>query len=238
MFSRLGVTAEMVAGIIHGHATSRPRNRQKQIGPSGIGTPCTRRIGYQLLDVDPVNFSDPLAAWIGTAAHASMEAALADDKDWETEIPVTFPGYPIRGTADAYSASLSTVVDWKFVAPTSLRKYAANGPGEQYRTQAHMYGCGLNHSGRAVDTVAIAFIPRSGLLSGIHVWSEPYDDQVVEAALERYDLVGAVTTSGLSVLPQLGTKDAYCDWCPYFNPNSTDLTAACSGHKPPAVAGS
>lgn len=226
-------TGDDVAAIIGGHAHNKPRNRQKAVGPSSLGTPCQRRLGYMMLDVDKVNTSDPLAAWIGTAAHAAMEQALAGDDDWETEIPVELPGYGIRGTCDAYSASRRLAVDWKFVAPATLKKAKAHGPGDQYRVQAHTYGLALDMAGRPVDTVAVAMVPKSGgTLHGIHVWSEPLDHQVVEDALARYEWISQATTAGgTAVLPILATGDAYCSWCPYWMPAATDLTEACPGHQ-------
>ncbi len=235
-FTSLGVTEHLVASIIRGNADARPRNRQRAVGPSGMGTPCPRKLGYQILGVDKVNSPDPLMAWIGTAAHASMEAALADDDDWETEICTELPGYNIRGTADAFHRPTGTVVDWKFVGQASLTRVKAKGPGSQYRTQAHLYGCGLSHDGYEVRNVAIAFVPRNGMLSGVHVWGEPYDEQVVEAALRRYEAVQTVTQHlGPAELP---TADAMCEWCSWFDPSSTDAATACGGHKPPAPAGS
>lgn len=230
-YQSLGVTDELVASIIRSHSTARPRNRQRAVGPSGIGTPCDRRLGYQILGVDRVNHSDPLASWIGTASHAAMEQALADSDDWITEIGTELHGYGIKGTADAYHKPTRTVVDWKFVGQTSLTKYKATGPGNQYRTQAHLYGCGLAHDGYDVDNVAVAFIPRNGMLSGIHVWSEPYDDTVVDATMRRFE---AVQTIAEHLGPgELFTADAWCRWCDYFDPTATDPAAACAGNMNP-----
>jgi hypothetical protein len=83
--------------------------------------------------------------------------------------------------------------------------------------------------------VAIVFLPRGGLLSGLHVWSEPFDPQVAVDALKRY----RATVLALAHLdperhPErwalFGTADAYCTWCPYFLPGSTDLSSGCPGH--------
>jgi hypothetical protein len=160
-----------------------------------------------------------------------MQRILTGLPDWETEIGVELTGYGIHGTADAYHRPTGTVVDWKFVGYSSLKGYRDNGPGPQYRTQAHLYGCGLALAGREVDHVAIVFIPRSGLSSGIHVWSEPYDPGVVEAAMARYDavqtVVGAVGPAGVP------TADANCSWCPWHDPQTPDLDRACPGHNAP-----
>ena len=85
MFTTLGVTPEMVADLIVADDRDRPRSKQRRVGPSGLGTPCQRKLGYQILDVDRVNASDPLAAWIGTAGHSSLERILDGHPDWLTE---------------------------------------------------------------------------------------------------------------------------------------------------------
>jgi hypothetical protein len=228
------LTSDHVADIIRAHSNSRPRNRQKALGPSSLGTPCQRRLGYQLLDVDKVNTgSDPLAAWIGTAVHAQMEQALADNDDWETEIGIELPGYNIIGTADAFHKPTRTVVDWKVVGETTLKRVRSTGTvGEQYRTQVHLYGLGLDMAGYDVDTVAICMIPRSGRLIGMHLWQERLNHDVAETALRRYEAIDTLTESmGQPLLPMLATADAFCSWCPWWLPAATDITEACPGHQ-------
>lgn len=227
------LTSDDVAALIRRHASNRPRNRQKALGPSSLGTPCQRRLGYQLLDVDKVNTgSDPLAAWIGTAVHAQMEQALAGNDDWETEIRMELPGYGIIGTADAYHKPTRTVVDWKVVGETTLKRVRGSGSvGEQYRTQVHLYGLGLDMAGYDVDTVAICMIPRSGRLIGMHLWQERLDHTVAEQALRRYEAIETLTDAmGTALLPMLDTADAFCSWCPWWLPAATDSTEACPGH--------
>lgn len=231
-FTSLGVTEQLVASIIRDHSASRPRNMQRAVGPSGIGTPCDRKLGYGILGTERVNDPDPLASWIGTASHASMEQALAGSDDWVTEIATELDGYGIVGTADAYHRPTRTVVDWKFVGQSSLTKYKANGPGRQYRTQAHLYGCGLSHDGYDVDNVAVAFIPRNGMLSGVYVWSEPYDDAVVDAALRRYEAVQMVAEQ-LGPAELFTDAEGVCRWCPWFDPTPTDPGISCAGDTNP-----
>ena len=77
------------------------------------------------------------------------------------------------------------LTDWKLTSPERLRHYAAEGPGPKYRAQAHLYGRGLANAGEHVTAVSIVFLPRATFLDGLHVWSEPYDPAVAEAALQR-----------------------------------------------------
>ena len=229
LFVSLGVTAEMVAALITDDSTSRPRSKQRTIGPSGLGNPCQRRLGYQHLNVEPASHGgDPLPAWVGTEVHKGMERILEPLDDWTAEIRVYFPGYDIYGTADAYHHPTGTVVDWKCTGAATITKVKANGPGQQYRTQAHLYGCGLAMQGHDVRNVAVVFIPRSGITAGIHVWTEPYDEQVVEDALRRWEAIGTVADAyGPAAL---GTADGPCNWCPWWQPGAPDITKGCPGH--------
>ena len=121
-------------------------------------------------------------------------------------------------------------------SPPPESDYKANGPGPQYRTQVHLYGLALALTGRDVDRVGIAFIPRAGLSSGIHLWAEDLDEQVCDDALRRWDaIVQVADTLGPAAAPTSG--DARCDWCPYYDPGGTDPATSCAGHQPPTVTG-
>jgi hypothetical protein len=233
MFTPLGVTAEHIAALIDADAANRPRSRQQAIGPSGIGDPCPRRIGYTLTATPAaVRGGDQLPAWIGTEAHTGMERITTGHPDWESEHKVTIPDPElgdIHGTADAYHKPSATIVDWKFVGAAAMKIYTRHGPGQQYRTQAHLYGLGMSLQGYTVDHVAIVFIPRAGLSSGIHVWSEPYSDTVAGQALDRLAAIRTITAvEGPAGLP--ASPDAKCDWCPWHTPGAVDLAASCPGH--------
>lgn len=228
-FTVLGITPTMVADIIATHANARPRNQQTQLGPSMLGAACPRKLAHQHLGTPPVNTPDPLASWIGTEAHAGMEKALRHNDQWDTEIPVALPAYNIQGTADAYHKPSRTVVDWKFTNPNRIKAVTKNGPGPQYRVQAHTYGLALDMAGTPVEHVAVVFIPRSGLSTGIHVWTEPLNHQIVEDALRRWEAIQLVADSdGPAAIP---TADDYCNWCPWHTgEKDTDLGRSCPGH--------
>ena len=223
---------------------NHPRSQQIQIGPSEIGTPCRRRLGYKLLNTPEVN-TDRGAAWkptVGTAVHTWLQTALQSINDGLTydrfylEERVTV-GQVNGQDIDVYDRVICWVLDWKIVGDKALRRYRIDGPGEQYRAQAHLYGRGFVAKGQPVDQVAIVFLPQNGELRDMHVWHEPYDEQVALDALNRAEAITKLTSSlGTAALPLLPTADAYCDYCPYKLPAATDLTEACPGHQDPAVA--
>src|ERR1700752_1563748 len=66
-----------------------------------------------------------------------------------------------------------------------MQVYKKHGPGKTYRTQVHLYGKGFVNAGLPVEQVAIMFIPRGGTLTSSHIWGEPYDQAIADAAIAR-----------------------------------------------------
>src|SRR5262245_11881364 len=69
-----------------------PRAAQLELGPSEIGDPCDRRIGYRLAGIPAVNTEfDPFPSIVGTALHSWLDDAVQawcqkhDSKSWLTE---------------------------------------------------------------------------------------------------------------------------------------------------------
>lgn len=225
------------------HAIERhPRSQQRTLGPSEVGHPCARRLGYKLLDYDEHVGEPNWKATVGTAVHSWLEEVFAADNArnyqpdgdrWlieETLYCGDVLGQPLLGHCDLFDQMTGTVVDWKTVGPDQLRKYKTKGPGPDYRAQAHLYGRGWALRGRRVDTVAVYFLPRQGELRDAYWWSEPYDEQVALAALQRVEGIATATAQlGDAALPLLPTADAFCRLCPYYKARSTDLTLGCPG---------
>lgn len=232
--------------VVTGHIDNHPRSQQVQIGPSEIGSSCARRIAHKLLST-PESNSQP-AAWlptIGTAVHAWLEDAfdqdnvqraphLAGQERWlvETRLTVGFvPGLGfIEGSCDLYDRVTCAVVDHKIVGPSTLRKYKASGPSTQYRVQAHLYGQGWALAGHTVDTVAIMFLPRNAPLDQAYFWSEPWQPEIAQAALQRLGQIQQVIAEHGPRAPELlNTHDEFCSHCPFFRTGTTDLTSTCPG---------
>ena len=223
---------------------SQPRSQQTRIGPSEIGHPCDRWLSHKLAGTPPVN--DRHAPWlptIGTAVHAwladvfirlGFDAVRAGQTPrWRIEEKVTvgtINGEDIDGSCDLYDTITATVIDWKTCGKTRLDKYKRHGPDPDYRVQAHAYGRGWVHRGLPVDTVAIVFLPRNSELSETVFWAEPYDEQIVIAALARADAIGsAAAMLGPDAHALMKTIDHNCGYCPWFTVGATDLTRTCPG---------
>ncbi|WP_066360302.1 hypothetical protein [Herbidospora mongoliensis] len=245
--SRVRALADEIDALIVDSINNQPRTLQTRIGPSEMGIPCDLRLGYKLAGTPPVNTSDRVAwkPWLGTQAHEGMamimQAANAryplterGDHRFLVEYRVdvgTINGTDIDGQCDLYLDGV--VWDWKFTAGKKLREYKKNGPGEQYRRQAHVYALGWARKGYPVTDVVIYFFPRDQEFQQRYPWTEPYDEQLALDTIAKVDgiakLVGAL---GPGALPLLKTGDAYCSYCPWFKPgsNPTDLARGCAGH--------
>ncbi|MGW4469686.1 hypothetical protein ACWENQ_08435 [Nonomuraea sp. NPDC004354] len=217
-----------------------PRSLQRTIGPSEIGMPCVRRLAYKLCDHPETNVGgDPWASIIGTSVHAWMEQTYdAENARLGRERYLIEKRLHIRGniygSADLYDRDTRTNMDWKVTGADRVKKYAKDGPGDQYRIQAHLYGLGQENAGETPEHVAIVFLPRGGRIDGLHVWCEPYDRSVAEAALERMDhVLTALTVLDPPTNPHnwaaFPATESYCTFCPWFAPGSTDASRGCPG---------
>ncbi len=236
-----GEIAAHVTQVMTAAMRSHPRSLQAAPGPSELGTPCARRLAYKVLDwARPNDDRDQWLATVGTAVHSwQAEVFEAENRRlgrrrYLVEQRVHLPE-GISGSCDLYDRDTGSVIDWKITSPDRIRKYARKGPGQQYRTQAHLYGLGWLLAGEQPERVAIVFLPRGGLLSGLHVWTEPFDPAIAADAIRRYrSTVLALAHLDPEANParwaMFPTADAYCTWCPYFLPGSTDLSSGCPGH--------
>lgn len=234
--------------VIASGMAAHPRSLQKRIGPSEVGTPCTRRVGHKLAGTPEINTTDGWLATIGTSVHDWLAATFtADlrlevpgqeltDGRWLVETKVTagsINGDDIDGSCDIYDRLTATVIDWKVTSSRKIRDYRANGPGDQYRIQAHAYGNGWLHKGLPVDRVGVFFLPRDTPLRAgtVHFWTEAHDPAVAQAAFARAGDVDTLLAAlgPAAALPLLPTADAYCAYCPWFQAGATDLTTACPG---------
>lgn len=178
--------------------TSDNRSAQATMGPSGMGSPCDRRLAVELLRLPPVNpGGDGFAAWVGTCMHAGLEEifkwADAGSGRFATESRVEFDSkYVPKGTADLLDRTLFCLEDFKCQGRWSRNKLKSQGPSQTYRVQAHVYAFGARQRGEKVDHVAIVSVPRDeATLDDLYVWSEPYRPDIVKEAFERVERIGA-----------------------------------------------
>lgn len=217
-----------------------PRHLQVELGPSEIGESCDRKLAMAIMHEPKFNEGDPLPSIVGTAAHTWMDGAC---QMWNEHLGRTrfVPELeiPIRngqvGHCDCLDLDTMTILDWKFVGQEPLRDYKRNGPSEVYRRQAHMYGYGFHRNLKIpIKHVAIVFFPRGGMLSGLHIWSEPYNEQLALETFERYDNITEMCVAlDVEHHPEnykIFTKNAghRCRYCSWFQPGD-DTGQGCPG---------
>lgn len=235
---------EQLVEIIKWHEFNSPRSMQKRIGPSEMGDPCDRRIGYRVAEVPEVNRGfDPWAAIVGTSIHSWLDDAISawvtktGNKAWLTETPVTLDGF-IKGRSDLFNVDEACVIDHKGAGPSTMKKMVKEGPGPGYVVQVQLYGYGYEQLGYQVKKVALAFYPRAGWLRDMYVWTADYDRDVALAALDRVSRIASQVIE-LEILKESNghrweqveaTPSDYCGFCPWFVSNrSLEMGANNSG---------
>ena len=199
---------DLLIQALHGKENARPRSTQVQIGPSELGG-CRRKVWYRLNNQPETNENElKLAAIMGTAIHAAIEDALADNKEVMTECEVEHNG--MKAHVDLFIPSTGDVVDWKTVKVKNLSYF----PTAQQRWQVQVYGYLITKSGLGeVKTVNLVAIPRDGDERDIKVHSEPYDESI---ALEALNWLEAVKASADAPAPE--RDESYCKhYCKYYD---------------------
>ncbi|MCH9275653.1 hypothetical protein JS533_005115 [Bifidobacterium amazonense] len=169
-----------IRGLIEDNIGNAPRERQKAIGPSELGTDCLHCLAAKLAGWQRRRG----VAWlpfIGTCVHEHFERMFdglnpqgfdsdVKHRPYETEMRVTVGelhglegGYPVRGSIDLYDRRSASTVDWKIVGSTTLKDVKAHGPSQTYMVQASLYGIGLRNEGEQVERNCIFFLPRNGI---------------------------------------------------------------------------
>lgn len=205
-----------------------PRSKQQAIGPSEIGDPCDRRIGYKIAGIPEVNTNfDPWAAIVGTSIHSWLDDAITawlkahNSTSFITETPVTLNEF-VKGRSDLYWRDFDCVIDHKGAGPDVMKKMVRHGPPPGYVVQVQLYGYGYEQLGYKVRKVALAFYPRAGWLRDMYVWTADYDRDVAQAALDRLSRI-ATELIERDVLNQSHRwEDVHaepsnsCGFCPWF----------------------
>ena len=218
---------QKLTDIITWYDQENPRSKQQAIGPSEIGDPCDRRIGYRLANIPAVNTRfDPWAGIVGTALHSWLEKAVSawvetqTSREWFTETTLHLNEF-VEGHADLYHDE--TVIDWKSASKDVITHARNHGPSVGYMIQTHIYGYMFELAKRPVKRVALVFLPRAGWLHEMYVWSAPYDRSVAENALNRmYRIAQQVLDLDTLTQSHMWEQiDAHpgkgCGYCPWFH---------------------
>jgi hypothetical protein len=165
-------------------------------------------VWYRLNDQPETNDGElKLAAIMGTAIHAEIERALADNPDVLIETEVEYNG--MKAHIDCFVPSTGDVIDWK----TSKVRNLSYFPTNQQRWQVQLYGYLLAKNGYAVNRVSLVAIARDGDERDVKVHTEDYNESI---ALEALGWLAAVKEAKEAPAPE---KDAsYCQfYCKYYD---------------------
>lgn len=227
MISELVVHANLLDKIRH-HSTNAPRSLQRELGPSEVGDPCERKLGYKAWNVEPPmrppsRNNDMWKANVGTAIHTYLEDVYGDDPDYDTEKRVTVgawydgaTSHVLQGKCDLYYKPEGMVVDFKTTSVSMMEDYARGKMPEVYRTQIHLYGLGYANEGYDVRKVALLFLPRDNDLnvstSVLHI--EDFDPEIARAGLARLERIAKASKNG--DFEALAIASSYCSRCKWF----------------------
>lgn len=181
-----------IRGIIENHINGQPRSQQREIGPSELGTDCLHCLAARLAGwkrSQPVAW----LPFIGTCVHARFEQLFSNPDREMVTVHVADEGsgvgehdetqyrfeaekrvdvgeihglhglQKIHGSIDLYDAKTGMTIDWKITGSSTLRNVKANGPSQQYRIQASLYGIGLENDHLECKRNAIYFLPRNSV---------------------------------------------------------------------------
>lgn len=163
------------------------RDKQRRVGPSGLGKCCDLCLGEDLMGIQRPGENDktPIAPLLGTAFHLLCEKR-SRGMEWESEVLVEQPvhvgdvgGYgPIKGTLDRFDIKAGEVMDWKLISLKKrdafkrlYRKSQRDGLDAvtadygaaqflQYYIQLCLYGKGMEDQGYDVKNVTLLLLPR------------------------------------------------------------------------------
>lgn len=163
------------------------RDKQRRVGPSGLGKCCDLCLAEDLLGIKRPGESEktPIAPLLGTAFHLLCEKR-SQDMEREAKVLVEQPvhvgdvgGYgPIMGTLDRFDIEAGEVMDWKLISLKKRdvfqrlhRKSQRDGFDAivsdygaaqflQYYIQLCLYGKGMEDQGYDVNNVTLLLLPR------------------------------------------------------------------------------
>ena len=198
---------ELLLNALRAGDAKRSRSTQVQIGPSELGG-CRRKVWYRLNDQPETNDNEmKLAAIMGTAIHAAIEEALADNKDVLIETEVEYNG--MKAHIDCYVPGTGDVIDWK----TSKVRNLSYFPSTQQRWQVQTYGYLLAKNGHDVKRVSLVAIARDGDERDVKVHTEDYNEAM---ALEALSWLEAIKAS--EVAPEPEREENYCKfYCKFYD---------------------
>lgn len=238
--------------LIEDDIQNAPRELQREIGPSELGTDCVHCLAAKLAGW-PERRSPGWLPFIGTCVHAHFETMFRElngepaaqfpytsednvhclAERWRPEYRVTVGrlqglhgGYDVTGSIDLWDRKTHSTIDWKIVGNTTVTKVKAHGPSQQYRVQASLYGMGLQNEGERVERNCIYFLPRNKTSLGDALpWETRFDTEPGKWALSRAQLL----VNLMDIIEQSDGVDVRDSWIKQLPAAGPDKCFSCKG---------
>lgn len=211
--------------IVRWYEEFSPRAQQVSLGPSDLGHECDRALAYKVAGIRGNNMGDPWPASVGSAIHSRLEMMIRDYQAanggaWQIERKIKVDPM-ITGRADLVRPP--DLVDIKSAGKDMMDKVKRETPPRRYLVQINAYAKGLRDEGIDIQRVSLAFFPRSGWLSQLHVWTAPYDEALALEGIQRpYLLAQKLQELDILANPHRweqipATPGMGCNWCSLYN---------------------
>lgn len=233
--------------LIESDIANQPRELQREIGPSELGTDCVHCLAAKLAGW-PERRQPGWLPFIGTCVHThfeqmfnEMEAWIAPNSLWTNDLVRRFEaekrvrvgqlnglhaGYPVTGSIDLWDRKTHSTIDWKIVGNTTVTKVKAHGPSQQYRVQASLYGMGITYEGEDCDRNCIYFLPRNKTSLGDALpWETRFDPEPGKWALARAQLL----VNLMDIIEQADGVEVRDSWIKQLPAAGADKCFACKG---------
>ena len=206
------------------------QEQDKVIGVSNIGH-CSEYVRRLLIDEQPSQEPDKLAAFLGTWIGAGVEQALLAQNPnllIQSEVSVTLDtdqgSFTITGHPDIVDPENAIVLDCKTVnLLVSVTSYATFETNLQKQFQRHLYGYGCWVQGMfgdiAMEDVKVGnlWVDRSGTDKEFHVRLEPLSQSVLDHAKDWLSSVVYAFKTGQEAARE--PQRTFCEnWCEFFGP--------------------
>lgn len=211
------VIADVLQDVVQRYTDGLPRSTQTAIGVSDIGG-CREYARLKVTDTEPTDHPPSWAAFLGTAVHREMDAALEHAFRGHVitgaEVTVKYPnGSTMIGHPDWVFPDSNLVADGKTV--DGLHAIRKTGPSNRQWMQVMGYGKALADEGTLTwdkpVRCALVFMDRSGREPGFVVYEREYDPVVINDADNWItDVIYAIEHD------EPASKDRPIDWCEKF----------------------
>jgi hypothetical protein len=202
----------------------RPRSQQTALGWSDMSS-CRALMGFRLRGEWATDDVDTWPAIKGTVLHEWMagirQKALAPERNVSWEVRTEYRDVP--GHVDEVDWDLGEVTDWKFTRLASLRVWDDPEVLDERFIQPQGYCLGVMANAPMGSLahwkppiVRLMVVPVDGVFADWRVYERSLDEDVVNQAVDRYELVREQVAEGEMDLPR-DKPYHFCErWCEFF----------------------